>query len=26
MENYQTPTGIEIPEVLHKYLNFKTID
>lgn len=26
MENYQTPTGIEIPEVLHKYLNFTTID
>jgi seryl-tRNA synthetase len=26
MENYQTPTGIEIPDVLHKYLNFKTID
>ena len=26
MENYQTPTGIEIPEVLHKYLNFRTID
>uniref|UniRef100_UPI00404A4E21 serine--tRNA ligase n=1 Tax=Fluviicola sp. TaxID=1917219 RepID=UPI00404A4E21 len=26
MENYQTPTGIEIPAVLHKYLNFTTID
>lgn len=26
MENYQTPTGIEIPEVLHNYLNFTTID
>lgn len=26
MENYQTLTGIEIPDVLHKYLNFKTID
>lgn len=26
MENYQTPTGIEIPEVLHKYLNFKSIN
>jgi len=25
LENYQTPEGIEIPEVLEKYLNFKII-
>lgn len=25
LENYQTPAGIEIPEVLEKYLNFKII-
>ncbi|HZH70417.1 MAG TPA: serine--tRNA ligase, partial [Flavobacteriaceae bacterium] len=25
LENYQTPEGIEIPEVLEKYLNFKVI-
>lgn len=26
LENYQTPEGIEIPEVLEKYLNFKVIN
>lgn len=26
MENHQTEAGIVIPEVLHKYLNFKIID
>ncbi|HLW29934.1 MAG TPA: serine--tRNA ligase [Brumimicrobium sp.] len=26
LENYQTPEGIEIPEVLEKYLNFKIIN
>jgi seryl-tRNA synthetase len=26
MENYQTPEGIIIPEVLHKYLNFTKIN
>src|SRR5690554_945034 len=25
LENYQTPEGIEIPEVLEKYLNYKII-
>ncbi len=25
LENYQTETGIEIPEVLHRYLSFKEI-
>lgn len=26
MENYQTPDGIEVPEVLHKYTGFTKID